>query len=678
MNWYYNQIIKESAAGDNSVEAFLARIGVPEETISFVTTITNPGLKQQVIGYLRKFPQTPSALLMEKIRPQNQPQQSPNTPKEIQLANRFQNLEFQKWLLVSLRKARNEYQIKKKPDGMALTGDGYSIPGRGNVNFTLIPNIAQSIFDWYVRGVLPARQAFQAAQTPEEKAIVINEYGVTNANTNLAGLTLDQADAFAENWHDVISGEGEGLEYYGEKIEDIVFGPQWSNPEWNGWTIKQVTTKNNLRAEGSKVGHCVGKYCDEVMKGRTRIFSLRDPSNTPYVTMEVSPNSWTFSQIYGDGPKTGNADPSDNLKAMIGEWMRTLKGATIEGMDDFDYSNLSYGDLDDDLERAIYKGAEGYGLPVSLTKWDYEEAYSYVYDKLNDRTGYDNSGGYQTNRVAKILARTAVDSDLQKLSQNFINEKRIKDIALNLAHKSPKNTIIKREYFDRMSLERKKEYLKDYLPEAEALIQAEKEKALANKWYDWEKLTSEHYIQQRIIEKAYFNLTNDKEFDFSKIRSLDDLDEDNQKRFISKALNEEFQIAKIYEKTQDNDEKIFDYYDTSHLELPDEPEEEDFSNIEEYKKALMKWEDETQKIQDEDMDDYIASNLPYCLDAAVTLDVENLLMQTGIRIPRWIGKYFPKNKERKHYPTILWVLEKVANKKKKTKKKANGWYNICK
>ena len=684
MNWYYKQIIKESAMGDNSVEAFLARIGVPEETISYVTTITNPELKQQVIGYLRKFPQTPSALLMEKIRPQNQqPQQNPNTPQELQLANRFQNIEFQKWLLVSLRKARNEYQIKKKTDGMALTGDGYSIPGRGNVNFTLIPDIAQSIFDWYIRGVLPARQAFQAAQTPEEKAAVINEYGVTNANTNLAGLTLDQADQFAENWHDVISGEGEGLEYYGEKKEDVVFGPQWSRPDWAGWTIKKVVTKNNLKTEGGKVGHCVGSYCDDVMKGNTRIFSLRDPSNMPYVTMEVDPKSWTFRQIYGDGPKTGNTEPSKNLKAMIGEWMRTLKGATIEGMDDFDYSDLSYGELDDDLERAIYKGAEGYGLPVSLTKWEYQNAYKAVYNKLNNDRGYHNDGGYQTHLVSKVLARAAVDSDIQKLNQGLINEKKMKAIALNWAHKSAKHSVMKKEQFDRMSPENKKIYLKDYIPEAAAAVQRETEQALKDKWQGWERYTSPQAVEQKTIEKAYYNMSQAKEFDYSKLRSFDQLDEKNQKRFMAQVLDAQFQIAQIYEKRQENDENFFNYYDDSYLDFPDEPQEDDFEDPEEYQKAISDWESEKQQIEDEAADEYRNNNLPYCLDDSVVENVEKLFMQMQIRMPRWISKYFNKKQERINYPTILWVLENIARKKKeinkgKMKHKSNGWYALCK
>jgi hypothetical protein len=382
---HQEQLSKQAAMGDASVDSYLQRLGVSGETISFVNTLTDAKLKQQVIGYLRKFPQTNKETLLSEVALQSKhPQQQANTPQEIALANRLRNIEFQRWLLVTLRKARNEFNLAKKLENETFTGDGYSFANLGRLNFDTVSDISQGIFDWYVRGVLPARQAFQTARTPEEQAAVANEYGVTNANTNLAGLTFDQAFEFAENWHKVIAGEGEGLEYYGEKQEDIVYGPTWKEAEFNGWTIKQVRTKNNLRSEGTKMGHCVGSYCDDVMRGKTRIFSLRDASNTPHVTMEVHPTTWEFNQIYGNGPKTGNATPSKKLKTMIGEWMQTLKGAKIVGSDYFEYEKCDYRDLDETLEQSIYKGND-YGLPVDLSDWDFDQAYTYVYENLQDR-----------------------------------------------------------------------------------------------------------------------------------------------------------------------------------------------------------------------------------------------------------------------------------------------------
>lgn len=46
-----------------------------------------------------------------------------------------------------------------------------------------------------------------------------------------------------------------------------------------------------LDYEGNTMGHCVGGYCDDVMSGRTRIFSLRDAKGEPHVTIETSPSA---------------------------------------------------------------------------------------------------------------------------------------------------------------------------------------------------------------------------------------------------------------------------------------------------------------------------------------------------------------------------------------------------
>jgi hypothetical protein len=46
-----------------------------------------------------------------------------------------------------------------------------------------------------------------------------------------------------------------------------------------------------LKYEGNTMGHCVGSYCDDVAKGRSRIFSLRDSKGEPHVTIETQPRS---------------------------------------------------------------------------------------------------------------------------------------------------------------------------------------------------------------------------------------------------------------------------------------------------------------------------------------------------------------------------------------------------
>ena len=47
--------------------------------------------------------------------------------------------------------------------------------------------------------------------------------------------------------------------------------------------------KDALKYEGDTMGHCVGGYCDDVLSGRSRIFSLRDAKGQPHVTIEAGP-----------------------------------------------------------------------------------------------------------------------------------------------------------------------------------------------------------------------------------------------------------------------------------------------------------------------------------------------------------------------------------------------------
>ena len=43
-----------------------------------------------------------------------------------------------------------------------------------------------------------------------------------------------------------------------------------------------------LKYEGDTMGHCVGGYCDDVVSGESRIYSLRDKKGQPHTTIEVA------------------------------------------------------------------------------------------------------------------------------------------------------------------------------------------------------------------------------------------------------------------------------------------------------------------------------------------------------------------------------------------------------
>lgn len=67
---------------------------------------------------------------------------------------------------------------------------------------------------------------------------------------------------------------------------------------------RRSVLRDALKYEGDTMGHCVGGYCEDVLSGRSRIFSLRDAKGEPHVTIETSPGQ----------PRTALADiPRDAL-----------------------------------------------------------------------------------------------------------------------------------------------------------------------------------------------------------------------------------------------------------------------------------------------------------------------------------------------------------------------------
>lgn len=91
-------------------------------------------------------------------------------------------------------------------------------------------------------------------------------------------------------------------------------GPQDVYPEddlpddfdYNPESDNTLAVRKALEGEGEVMGHCVGDYCDDVLAGNTRIFSLRDAKGMPHVTVETRPK----------GPYALSEIPKDALEAI--------------------------------------------------------------------------------------------------------------------------------------------------------------------------------------------------------------------------------------------------------------------------------------------------------------------------------------------------------------------------
>jgi hypothetical protein len=373
MNWY--TLVKYS----QNWQAFAETLGVSNEEMSALETIDDDKTRSIVLNEKRKEPQASIQFIINNIKPKREVE---HTHWEMSMANRFHAEELSKWILVQLRR------LRKSPKEVMLKERGVRGPGEMVQDFdyqdtvqSLIGNTPtariQELRDWY------------HAERPQ-----------------MASYTLQQAIEAAKEWHDRVSSETEATEFKeGEK--NIVYGPQWENPEWNGWTVRRILTANDVQYEGYVMEHCVGSYDCAVVDERTKIYSLRDPENKPHVTMDVAVKSWDFKQIYGKS----NSEPKSEYKKMIKEWMKTLKGVTIGEIDGFDCSELQYKDdwdVPDALHNAIFRNND-YGIETNLTYFEFDEALNSVISALTGKRGSDYT--YGADQIAETLVMATVEKD---------------------------------------------------------------------------------------------------------------------------------------------------------------------------------------------------------------------------------------------------------------------------
>lgn len=97
------------------------------------------------------------------------------------------------------------------------------------------------------------------------------------------GYSVRQGDdAPREGWFGV----------YGPDDQPIVWAPTEDQARRSA---AKAPLQQALKYEGDTMGHCVGGYCDDVMSGNSRIFSLRDAKGEPHVTIETAPVRTTIS-----------------------------------------------------------------------------------------------------------------------------------------------------------------------------------------------------------------------------------------------------------------------------------------------------------------------------------------------------------------------------------------------
>ena len=407
MTWYNHNILYVFA---DSLDDALSSLNVSSDVASHVQSIMDKKLKGQVFNYIR---QNPSVTLSDVLFWQNQQIQrdeerqqiDPYTESEKSIANSFP-ANMQQWILTNLRKLRFGKPLTDPPNNTYM--EAYNILA----NSTRTNEI----------------QDFIRSTEREE-----NEEG--QARFNLSSYDIFELNKLAQDWHQRQIGKGDGKEFGPTDPNLIVHGPNnWSDPSWNGWTIQEVRSENDLNCEGSQVGHCVGGYYEEVQNGTSQIFSLRDPSNKSHVTIEVDPSDFSLKQINGNGPKTGNVDPGSEYKMMVGDWLKAgdvnpnlffgdyIDNSDISAFEDMD-SDVPPSDVSDLVDNILnWNPIAEYGFgddsyDMGIKDIDIIDVYEVAEQKLQDNINY-SFRSMHARGIGTSLADYAIRYDAQTFS-NF-------------------------------------------------------------------------------------------------------------------------------------------------------------------------------------------------------------------------------------------------------------------
>jgi hypothetical protein len=452
-------------------------------------------------------------------------------------------------------------------------------------NFSKMFPSWQNFFDWLVRVEYPLPLLGAGGSLPADlqfsRQSFIDWYDavghIVRQGTDIRSMSIEQVAQAVHDWHEEMAAKGEGNEYK-EGATNIVYGPKWENPAFNGWTIRKVITKNDLEVEGNRMDHCVGgsEYASE--SGRSIIYSLRDSKNEPHATLDDRPKqnseNMDFFQIKG----RSNSEPKKEYKEMIKEWFKSLmkSGKKVEAGEDEDVNDRIYEAAEsfkyshrpdnDWLDKLLFDENE-YGIPTANSNYSFSSAYDNILRGFkNNNNNYYGAMKY----AAEPLVRLAIEQDSRTANE--------------YDKKFTYTYVQKLQYGSEDTNTRKN-------PDA----------------YD-KKIAEEQAVKE-----------------------------------IEVLWKRNSEIESIANQVQENSEKMFDnnidYY-------PVMPDENDFEDPEDYKRAYKEYENNVEYIDEE-----TRSKLPYAFDDDLMEELTKQLESNSIPLRPWMRDstiwYNSKNKEQK-------------------------------
>ena len=115
--------------------------------------------------------------------------------------------------------------------------------------------------------------------------------------------TLDRARAEEQKWHADLA-VAEVVERTGVPLDTVIdYTPLPLLWEHGGLSFVALQTGKALRAEGAAMHHCVASYWQNVVKGKSRIYSILENGNR-VATLETQ-QSARFNYRWGTAPLSG-------------------------------------------------------------------------------------------------------------------------------------------------------------------------------------------------------------------------------------------------------------------------------------------------------------------------------------------------------------------------------------
>jgi len=382
MNWYITKF-----AG--SKEEYLQSLNIPQNIIQYILSIADPQSQQHLINVVRQNPQ----ITMEELNKMIQGIQQPRP-----VTNPY--IPFLKTLLRS-KIRHNWISQRKKQEFERWLGEQifkkFALRGK-----TTTDSYVEEKIEYFLS---------------DDRLILMTDWVESlEDNDSIFNYIYDQAVAASTTWHE--RDKYSSGKYDPASKDNIVHGPQWIDdkgniiPQYQGWTIQIVMSENDLEVEGEKMSHCVGSYYHQVKNEQSIIYSLRDPSNGPHITMETDGSGVEAYQIFGKS----NSEPKQEYKTMIANWVELGNNSPQtfneedEPLYDIKYSTWQRG-FDEMLATIVDEKVSGkneYGFksePVSIDEIEHVFEQSCIaVGAYNDRGDYYGDRGISDSLVALALS----------------------------------------------------------------------------------------------------------------------------------------------------------------------------------------------------------------------------------------------------------------------------------